>query len=68
MKTSQVKAAKKILKGLVKEKRKVQNFKAKDSEISTIKANAKKYADGNVAHWIRHAAMNYKPRAEELSN
>lgn len=57
---------KKILKDLVQEKKKIQNFKATPKEIAKIKSNANKFCDGNVAHWIRHAAMNYTPRAKEL--
>lgn len=57
-----------ILKTLVKceEKNKIRNFKAKPSEFKTIEANAKKYAGGNVSHWIRHSAMNYVPLKKDL--
>lgn len=37
------------------------NFRAKNSEMKKIKANAKKFADGNVSLWMRHAAMKYNP-------
>ena len=57
---------KKILKELVKETRKVQNFKASPTEIKKIKENAKKFTDGNVAYWIRHAAINHTPKSGEL--
>lgn len=57
-----------VLKALAKnEKVKLVNFKAKDSELRIMEKNAKKYAGGNVSHWIRHSAMNYVPSKKDLS-
>lgn len=56
----------KVLKGLAKEVRIVQNFKANSEEIKKIKENADKYAGGNVTAWIRYAAMNCIPKSQDL--
>jgi hypothetical protein len=48
------------------EKNKVRNFKATDSQMKKIVRNAKKFANGNLSAWLRHAASNYKPKKSEM--
>lgn len=47
-------------------KRRLINLKANREERNAIKANAKKFARGNVSEWVRYAAINFKPRSEDL--
>lgn len=60
--------AKQILSSLTKsEKTKVRNFKATDADFEAIKSKAKKFADGNISHWIRHASMSHTPLKKDLT-
>lgn len=34
-------------------------------EIRLIRAQAKKYADGNFSAWLRHAGLRYRPKRGE---
>lgn len=56
----------KLLKEIKTEKRTLVNFKITKGERKTIEKNAKKYTGGNVSHWIRYCALNYKPKVSEL--
>lgn len=35
-------------------------------EIQAMKANAKKYAQGNFSAWTRHAGLRYRPKRGEV--
>jgi len=41
-------------------------FKATDEEKKAMEALAKKYARGNLSHWLRHAALHYVPSQKHL--
>lgn len=41
-------------------------IKIQPRAIREIRANAKKYADGNLSAWMRHAAIRYKPKRGEV--
>lgn len=55
-----------MLKDQLKNKMKVHNFKVKEQDLELIRKNANRYADGNVSHWIRHAALNHIPKNKHL--
>lgn len=38
------------------------SLKLNAQELEVIESLAKKHADGNVSAWVRHAAMNYRPK------
>ncbi len=44
----------------------IVNFKCTEEEFDQIKANADKYADGNMSGWIRFASMNLEPKKKHL--
>lgn len=43
------------------------NLRVTAAEKRKIQAMANKYADGNVSHWIRYAAMTCVPRKTDLT-
>lgn len=40
-------------------------IKIHPKEIRAIKAQAKKYAQGNFSAWLRHAGLRYRPKRGE---
>ena len=53
-------------KSIERPKTKLRNFKTTDAEWTAIRANAKKYANGNLSLWLRYAGMNHIPRKKDL--
>jgi len=49
-------------------KHKLMTVSVSQSEFRTIKQLADKFAGGNVSAWIRHCAINYKPKKHEVSD
>lgn len=43
------------------EEKSLINLKVTKSELKALKANAKKYAKGNLSLWLRHAGIFHKP-------
>lgn len=45
------------------------NFRADDKDEKTIRAKAKRFANGNVSAWLRHCALTgkTKPSAKDLN-
>lgn len=41
-------------------------IKASKSDVSIIQEKADMYAKGNKSAWMRHAAVNYKPKSKDL--
>ncbi len=41
------------------------NLKTTRSERAELLVNARKYADGNLSAWIRHAGLKYRPAKGE---
>lgn len=58
------------LKSLKKGKsdKKLINLKVSDDELKKIKANADKYAGGNVSGYLREAGKKWTPRKRDLVN
>lgn len=57
----------KKLKSTIKVNRtKIVNFRASDDETKKIEALAAKWGYGSLSGWVRHAALNYRPRKSEL--
>ena len=48
-------------------KRKCLTIKATRLEKAQMQKQADKYANGNLSAWVRYAALNYIPTAQELS-
>jgi hypothetical protein len=42
------------------------NFKAAGKDHKKIALLAKKHAGGNMSAWLRHAALNYRPKKNEI--
>lgn len=42
-------------------------FKVTEEEKELLEAKAKKYARGNLSHWLRHAGLNHEPAPKELA-
>jgi hypothetical protein len=57
----------KILKHLVKEEKKIFNMRLTEKEIKAIKAKADLYYGGNMSGFMKHSALNWTPRANELT-
>lgn len=57
-----------IIKSLRKPDKKSKRLNIKISEVEEreIRELAKKYADGNVNGWVRHAALHYRPSKKDL--
>jgi hypothetical protein len=58
-----------VLKEIAKAKKpkpKLQNLKLHGPEYEAIKANADKYANGNISLWLRHAGIHHVPKQSEL--
>lgn len=61
-------AAKKLsLKKPRKEKPTLVNFKLNRKDLKALTARAKRYANGNISLWLRHAGLNHVPRRKDLS-
>lgn len=43
----------------------VVNVKMTRAERATLKAYAKRFADGNLSAWVRHAGHRYTPKKGE---
>jgi len=48
-----------------KSKLKIKNFKAEDEAIEMLMKKARRYANGNLSAWIRHAGTKYVPKKGE---
>lgn len=57
-----------MLKSIKEEIRKGFTIKVRPQEKRKMQELADKYADGNLSLWVRYAAMNCSPTAQELSN
>lgn len=42
------------------------NLKVTEAERRELSAFAKKYADGNLSAWLRHAGRKYRPKKTEV--
>jgi hypothetical protein len=56
-----MKKVKKAAKKGGKEKLGLINLKVTSSLRKKLSIKAKKYADGNLSKWLRHAGLNYTP-------
>lgn len=61
------KKTKVTIKKPAKEKSPLVNFKASPKELRALNSNAKKYANGNLSLWLRHAGTHYVPKRKDLS-
>lgn len=43
--------------------KKIINIRVTDEELAIIKERADKYANGNLSVYLRHVAMNFKPKS-----
>lgn len=57
-----------MLKSLVRNNKKVLiNVKVTPDEERRIRANAKRFAKGNLSAWLRWASMKHRPSPSELT-
>lgn len=56
-----------MLRVLDDEKKRPFQIKATPSEKQRMQELADKFANGNLSAWVRYAALNYAPTAQELS-
>ena len=40
----------------------LMNFKVSARDHATMVGRAKKFCEGNLSKWLRHAGVNYKPK------
>lgn len=50
-----------------KEKPKLINMKILEKDLKVLIARAKKYTDGNLSLWLRHAGLHYIPKRKDLA-
>lgn len=53
------------LKKPTKEKPKIVTIKIYKYDLSLLKAQAARYADGNLSWWLRYAGLNHVPKRED---
>ncbi len=56
---------------LKKKKHNKNNFIAarlNEKEFKRIKLKANLYTEGNLSEWLIHAALNHRPRTDDLEN
>lgn len=56
-----------MLRVLDDERKKPFQIKATACEKQRMQELADKFANGNLSAWVRYAALNYSPSAQELS-
>ena len=56
----------KVMKHLIKERSNIFNLRISESEMKEIKKRAKDLYNGNVSGYMKHAALNYRPKKEDL--
>ena len=58
----------KVLKKMIKPKMRMINVRMTKEEETSLKDNAKLYANGNISAWIRYITVHGKPLKSDLAN